>query len=126
MSNLKFPSKIIDLFNEFKEKFGYEYIDENISGPYVTYVLYGYISFERHVDYDECTHTIVLENHTWELKDPDFNPKHDIGDWLIFSYRKNDGDSDNENDLQYPLTLSEYRFIERIIQALDAEFPREH
>ena len=119
---MKFSKNITELFNEFKEKFDFE-LDK--TWPYEVHDRPSYIVFKRHADDDECMHTIILENHTWELNDPDFDPKHDIGDWLIFSSRRDDDDPDNENEFQYPLTLSEYRFIERIIQALDAEFPRE-
>lgn len=128
MGNIKFSQKIIDLFEEFKEKFGFEYEYNNgKSAPYyANYVIMGYIVFQRYVEYDDCMHTVILENLTNEKKDPNFDPKLDIGDWLIFSSRKDDnGDPYYENELQYPLTLSEYKFIERIIQALEAEFATE-
>jgi len=126
MDNIKFSQRIIDLFEEFKEKFGFEYDDERSAPYYNNYVIMGYVVFKRHVEQDECMHTVILENLTNEKKDPDFDPKLDIGDWLIFSSIKDDNDDpDNENELQYPLTLSEYKFIERIIQALEAEFATE-
>lgn len=100
------------LLDEFKEKFGFELIEKNEDLEYWV--------FERKTELDE-THRLILEDHRWELAMDGFNPKKDIGDWLIFSEL-----TDSERDwfgrfieTQYPLTYAEYKFIEKIIQELE-------
>lgn len=72
---------------------------------------------------DGTSHIIIIEDHRWERNEPDFieGEPNNVGDWLIFSLAK---DSEvnwfgNALDEQYPLTLTEYRYIENLIKNLE-------
>lgn len=79
-----------------------------------------YIVLERTVE-QYNTHQVVIEDHRHERAEKDFDPKRDIGDWLIFSSL-----TDDERDwfgrfveTQYPLKLKEVRLIEELISCLE-------
>ena len=102
------------ILDEFKTLFGYELEEMNEDLEYVI--------FERSVERNH-THRLILEDHTWEKTWKNYNPKTDIGDWLIFS-ELTDMDRDwfgHFVDTQYPLTYTEYKTIEKIIKILEKE-----
>lgn len=79
-----------------------------------------YIVLERTVE--QCnTHNVTIEDHRYERAEKDFDPKRDVGDWLIFSSL-----TDDERDwfgrfveTQYPLTLEEVHLLEELIACLE-------
>ena len=78
-----------------------------------------YIVLERTVEQNN-THRVEIEDHRYERAEKDFDPKRDIGDWLIFSSL-----TDDERDwfgcfveTQYPLKLEEVRLIEELTTCL--------
>ena len=82
------------------------------------------IILERTVERNN-THQITLEDHRWE-RACGFDPKRDVGEWLIFSML-----TDDERDwfghfveTQYPLTLPEIKLVEELIDALEKEQKR--
>lgn len=106
--------KLEKLLKDFKDRYKYSLVEINDDLEYVV--------FKRIVERNK-THTLTLEDHRWELEMSNFDPDTDIGDWLIFSELEN-----SERDwfghfipTQYPLTLSEYKFIEEIIKELEKE-----
>ena len=79
-----------------------------------------YIVLERTVE-QYNTHRVVIEDHCYERAEKDFDPKRDIGDWVIFSCL-----TDDERDwfgrfveTQYPLTLKEVHLLEELIACLE-------
>lgn len=111
-SNEPEEKSLFDLLDELKNQFGYT--------CEMKYDELDYIKFERKVDGDH-THVVLLEDHRWERGRPDFNPKKDVGDWLIFSMLTDDerGWFGNYIDSQYPLSYSEYKLFEKIIHKLE-------
>jgi len=99
------------LFNKLEKRFGYQLTERNDKCRY--------IKFERTVK--EGHHILILEDHRWELARDDFDPDTDIGDWLIFSSILTIDEPDWVDETQYPLTYSEYKIIEKIIQKLEKE-----
>jgi hypothetical protein len=93
------------LLFDFKKKFNYEITKINRECKFWV--------FERIVE-DSRTHQLILEDHREDV---------DIGDWLIFSYLIDDERNwyGNYIETQYPLTYSEYKFIEKIINELETE-----
>ena len=78
-----------------------------------------YILFKRTTE--GRTHALVIEDHTFERSQRDFDPQKDTGDWLIFSMLLDDerGWFGNYVETQYPLTLGEFKLIERLIKAIN-------
>lgn len=123
MDNISKELKAI--LDEFKERFGYELTDlaaeddEILERKYIDYLV-----FERTAE--RSHHVLILEDHTWEKSCEDFDPKNhpwDVGDWLIFSYLKDDARDwfGHLIDTRYPLTYTEYKFIEKIILQIEKE-----
>ena len=117
--------KLKTIFDEFKAQFGYE-LKELVSDDDVllgrTYI--DYMVFERIAEGHH--HVLILEDHTWEKSCEDFDPKNhpwDVGDWLIFSYLKDDVRDwfGHFTDTRYPLTYTEYKMIEKIILQIEKE-----
>ena len=103
MDNIISPNLKALLFG-FKEKFNYELTEINYNCKFWV--------FKRTVE-DSSTHQLILEDHREDV---------DIGDWLIFSYLIEYSDYDDwYTETQYPLTYSEYKFIEKIIHELETE-----
>lgn len=105
-------SPLDDLISEFHLKFDFDIAEFNDDCQY--------FKFERSVN-DGDHHVVILEDHRWEAERPDFDPKVDIGDWVIFSMLDN-----AERDWfgrfvesQYPLTYSEYQMLEKIIKEVE-------
>lgn len=101
--------EIISAFNKigFKVKAEYE--------PDTTYII-----LERLVEGTKI-HQVILEDHRWEKAEEDFDPKNDIGEWLIFSFLINDVRDYYGHfvETQYPLTLPEIHLIEKLIEVLE-------
>ena len=79
-----------------------------------------YIVLERTVG-QYNTHRLTIEDRRYERAEKDFDPRRDIGDWLIFSSL-----TDDERDwfgrfveTQYPLKLEEVHLIEELITCLE-------
>lgn len=103
--------KLNELLVQFKNVFGYELVKADKDCDYW--------KFERTAE--GYNHVLILEDHRWELKMDDFDGDTDIGDWLIFSMLTN-CERDwfgHFVDTQYPLTYTEYRMIEAIINELE-------
>lgn len=79
-----------------------------------------YYKFKRQKGKD--LQILLLEDHTWE-KEEDFDPDHDIGDWLVFSYCPNDTRDyfGHFVALQYPLSLGEMKAISLSISKIEEE-----
>ena len=113
--------KLQSILDGFKEQFGYEL--KKINSEDDVYI--DYLVFERKT-LDGNHQNLTIEDHTWEKSRPDFDPKNhvnDIGDWLIFSYLTDDVRDwfGRYTETQYPLTYTEYKIIERIIQQIEKE-----
>lgn len=93
------------LLFDFQEKFDYKI--EKINRKCKFWV------FKRTVE-DSCTHQLILEDCREDV---------DIGDWLIFSSLIDDERNWDGYyiETKYPLTYSEYKFIEKIIHELETE-----
>lgn len=108
--------KSINYYDEIIQKFN------NVGFSVMTHYTLetAYIVLERTVERNK-THQITLEDHRWEKAEKDFDPKRDVGDWLIFSCL-----TDDQRDYfgrfvetQYPLTFDELHLIEQLIYALE-------
>lgn len=123
---MEISKELKELLDGFKEQFGYELKTINVENDEIlekTFI--EYLVFER-TTVENNHQELTLEDHRWEKSCEDFDPKKhpaDIGDWLIFSYIT-DEDRDwfgNFVNTQYPLTYSEYKIIEKIIQQCEKE-----
>ena len=106
-------NRLDDLIVRFRNVYGYKMVERNQECRY--------LKFERTVE--GHNHILIIEDHRWELAREDFDPDTDVGDWLIFSMLTNlERDWFGHSvESQYPLTYSEYRFIEEIIHELEKE-----
>ena len=79
-----------------------------------------YIVLERTVE-QYNTHRLIIEDHRHEQAAKDFDPRRDIGDWLIFSLLIDDTRDwfGHFVETQYPLKLEEVHLIEELITCLE-------
>ena len=72
------------------------------------------------VDFEGETQYIDIDNYTWELNEPDFDPKNgSIGDWLVESYCLAKDKDGSRLIWAYALTGKEIVLLGKLIAKLD-------